>query len=423
MRKRYYRTGTVIFSIFLIAVIAVIAVFIFIYQKGLRYIKSDAGIKYFGTVDKNGDIVSGRLWFENDAADIDAQKFFIAEIRDYLIVPDISVPVLSVNDIIKYNGFDFIDKLNNILSPVYYYPLDNFLFGKSDDAVFFRSETFDEVIKEHEKNKNNIISGEIYDSDGVKWILVSENNSPSSYKNFEVANENNQIKKYKGDVLSFIKKEDIDFASFVLKDETVINLYAAKNLYRINYDKGSRAGELYIGGLNRSFEKNGTGLYYNNGGDIYFGDFINDEKNGNCALLCYGGDIYEGEIKDGKRNGAGYYKWREGDSYSGEFKDNMKNGFGINKFADGSVYEGEYKNDIKQGRGKYILSNGDIYEGDFVNDSFIGKGMYIWASGEYYEGDFDRNMHGWGTYYWTTGRTYEGWWDMGKMVLDKPSEF
>jgi hypothetical protein len=417
MRRKYRRTGSVILSIFVVAVICVIAVVIIIYQNGLRYIKSDMGIKYFGTVDKNGNIVSGRLWFESDAATVNQQKFFIIELRDPLIVSYLS-------DISNFRNFDILNAVNEALPKDFTdnYPMHNFIFNLTDDRIYFKNETFDVLIKEHQDNKNYLVSGEILDSDGINWVLVSDSASPVLYTDFEVAQVGNTARRYKGDILSYVKKEDIDFASFVFKDGTVINLYSVKNLYRINFDKGSRSGELYIGALNRSFAKDGLGLYYfSNRGDIYFGDFLNDYKKGYCQLLCDGGDTYVGEIKDDKRNGVGYYKWKEGDSYSGTFKDNLKNGNGINTFSDGSVYDGDFADNIKTGHGKYTFPDGSVYEGDFANDTFKGKGKYSWASGEYYEGDFNYNsMHGWGTYYWTTGRTYEGWWNGGAMVLEKP---
>ena len=419
MRRKYHRTGSVILSIFIFAVICVIAVVILIYQNGLRYIKSDAGIKYFGTVDKNGNILSGRLWFESDAATINTQKHFIVELRDPLLVSYLA-------GIPNARNFDILNVINESLPKDFVdsYPMNNFIFNLVDGRIFFKNETFDVLIKNHEDDKNILVSGNISASDGVDWVLVSDSLSPSSYKDFEVAQADNKARRYKGDILSFVKKEDIDFASFVFKDDTVVHLYSVKNLYRINFDKGARSGELFIGALNRSFEKDGLGLYYfSDRGDIYYGYFSNDDKKGSCQLLCDGGDTYVGEMLDGKRNGAGYYKWKDGDSYSGTFKDNLKNGSGKNIFSDGSFYEGEFLENIKNGYGKYILSNGDVYEGDFVNDSFKGKGKYSWASGEYYEGDFNFNvMHGWGTYYWATGRTYEGWWNMGKMVEDKPED-
>ena len=419
MRRKYRRTGSIILSIFIFAVVCVIAVVIFIYQKGLRYIKSDAGIKYFGTVDKNGNIVNGRLWVDSDAADVAQQKFFIVELRDPFIISYLA-------DIVNPRNFDLLDTINQSLPKDFIenYPMNNFVFNLNDDRIFLRNETFDVLIKEYEDEKNILAGGEIRDSDGINWVLVSDNTSPTSYQDFEIAQAADKIRRYKGDIFNFVKKENIDFAAFTFIDGTVINLYSVKNIYRISYDKGSRAGELYIGVLNRSFEKDGLGLYYfSNFGDIYYGGFLNDDKKGYCELVCDGGDTYEGEMSDGKRNGTGYYKWKDGDSYEGTFKDNMKDGFGVNRFSDGSVYEGEFLENIKNGYGKYTFPDGSVYEGDFINDSFKGKGKYIWATGDIYEGDFNYNsMHGWGTFYWTTGRTYEGWWNMGKMVENKPED-
>lgn len=423
MRKKYRRTGTVILSIFIVAVICVIAVVIFIYQHGLRYIKSDAGIKYFGNVDKYGDITDGRLWFEYDSATISPQKFYILELKDSQVAPDL--PGYSTfSSVLPDDILSFLNEsLPNELTV--YFPMNNVVFNSSDDRVFFRHETFDTVIKNHESINNNYIkSGEVYDSDGVKWVMIPANTSVSSYKDFEIVQEDNKVKKYKGDIFSFLNDEQINYATFTLKDGNIINLYPARGIYRISYDKGSLAEDLYIGKINASFQKDGLGLYYHiKSGDIYYGDFINGEKTGWCQFLFDTKDIYEGYIDNGKPNGEGVFKWSDGSSYSGTFKDNMKNGRGVYIFSDGSFYEGDYVDDVKQGSGKYTFASGDVYEGEFENDLFNGSGKYFWASGDYYEGDFARStLHGWGTFSWTSGRKYEGWWLEGKMVLDKPGD-
>ena len=429
MRKKYYKTGTVILGIFIAAVIAVIVTVILIHQSGLRYIKSDAGVKYFGNVDDDENIINGRLWFKSDAAAIGLQKFYIIEAKDtqsasYL--PDkntITVDLLSSQD-----NADVLSIINTYLPAEIKngYPLYNFVFNNSESGIFYKNDTFDELIKKYEDEKNIIQSGEIYTSDGGKWILIlSGSGKHTSYNNFEIVREDNREKKYKGDVLDIIRKEDIDFASFTLSGGAVINLYSTYyDVYRISYDKGTRSGELYIGLINGGFQKNGKGLYYHGkNSDIYYGNFINDEKTGKAEILSAFGDSYAGDIENGLKTGEGIFSWNDGSYYKGIFKDNMKNGAGTHVFADGSVYEGDFVNDVKNGKGKYTWSSGDIYEGDYENDLYKGKGRYTWANGDYYEGDFDHNApHGWGIYYWISGRKYEGWFSEGKLVLEKPED-
>ena len=416
MRKKYRRTWTVILAIFIIAVLAVISVAVVLYFNGFRYIKSDAGIKFFGTVDKSGDIVSGRLWYENDSAQISLQKYYILESKDGSVILPGPIDMENGTVMFPFAEVDFF--------------LDEYIFNKSDDEALLRTETIEVLIKDYENLKNNIKSAVIYDDVLRKWILSETNANPSSYKDYDVVQELLKTEKFNGDILSFLKNEDFTFAAIELKNGNTINLYAApKNLYRLDYDEGIHAGDLYIGEINKDYQNHDDkGLYFfNKTGDIYSGNFQNGERSGFGIFESGAGDRYAGNMLDGKKHGEGLFEWTDCASYNGEFFENMKHGHGKNIFANGSIYEGDYKNDVKHGVGKYTwITNGeikDVYEGDFENDLYKGQGKYTWESGEYYMGDFDHNtLHGWGTYHWTSGRSYTGWFSRGVMVFDRPDD-
>ncbi|MCL2771840.1 MAG: hypothetical protein FWD71_00700 [Oscillospiraceae bacterium] len=419
MKRKYHRTGAIILSIFIAAIICIIAVVIIIYQSGLRYMKTaDTGIKYFGSVDKSGNIANGSMWFEDTVASIGLQKFYTVEIKDKNLAGQLKILNLTpADDVLKIINDTLPKEMTD------YFPMNNFIFNTSDDRIMFHKEDFGTLIKNYQSDKNNIKYGEIHTSDGKVWILVATKTNTSSYVDFDVSQQDDKSKVYKGDVLQFVNSEQITFATFTLASGNIINLYPAYDIYRIYYEKGGHAEDLYIGAINSNIQKDGKGLYYYKSGDIYYGDFAADEKTGKCEFLFAQGDSYVGNILNGQKEGDGVFTWSDGTSYTGSFKNNMKNGHGVNVFADGSVYDGNYVNDVKQGEGKYAWANGDVYEGNFENDSYNGTGKYTWASGEYYEGDFMHNtMHGWGTYYWTSGRTYSGWFDNGKMVLEKPAD-
>lgn len=434
MKKKYRRTGSVILGIFIAAVLCIAVVSFIIYQNGLRYIKSDAGVKFFGNTDKNDNIISGRMWFESDAADVSLQKFYIIAIKDKSVfsesagMPD-QRTFLNYPGDYEYGRMDVLGDINNSLRKEITdsFPLNNIIFNKTDERILFINKTFDSMIKNYEETDIYLSGGEIYVYDGemkaIKWILSAEP-GVTSYKDFEISQADNNAKKYKDDIFGFIEKEKIVFASFELTDGSIINLYPASDkIYRINYDKGPLSGELYIGEINGDFQKNGKGMYYAKDGEIYYGDFLKDARTGKSELMSGHGDTYSGDITDGKKNGEGIFKWSDGSIYTGTFKDNMKNGSGRDVFEDGSVYEGDYVNDVKHGKGKYTWSSGEVYEGDYISDVKQGKGRYTWAGGDYYEGDFSRDIvHGWGTFYWTTGRTYEGWFLYGEMVTEKPDD-
>ena len=429
MKKKYRKTGSVILSIFIFAVLFLILVVFLIYRNGLRYIKSEAGIKYFGYVDiDTSDIFDGRLWFESDSAVVFHQGYYIFEVSDAEILS-----VMPDEDVFSIGLFDgsvnILSEINAFLPDDFtsYYPMNNIIFNKTDERLHFLTDLFEVALKDREAFGNYITRGYIWTFDeGVRtnWILDALSANPSSYKDFEVVQAENKTKKYRGNIVEFIQKETVYYASFELKNGGFLILYpASRDIYRLCYDKGVHTGDLYIGEINDLFYKNGKGFYLYESGDIYYGDFENGEQTGFCEFLYVTGDSYSGYKENGIKSGEGTFNWVDGTSYSGIFSGNTKNGFGVSVFNDGSSYEGDYVENIKHGKGKYIWSNGDVYEGDFEYDLYKGSGRYIWASGEYYEGDFNYNaLHGWGTYHWISGRTYTGWFSGGRMVREKPDD-
>jgi len=419
MKKRYHKTGTVILSIFILAVICVAAIVFFIFQSGLRYMKTEqTNIKYFGRAHPDGHITDGRMWFEDTVASVRLQRYYIVDIFDE-----------SLNEILNIKNFtpyDDVLKIINETLPDYMtdsFALNNFIFNTEYDPVFLHSEVFSDVIRNYERAKNNIISGEIYTADGTVWTLVSTKANPSSYNDFEVIPGGDKLKAHKGDIINFMESAYIRFASFNLSDGNILYLYPAHNIYRIEYDRGVDAGDLYIGPITDNLEKDGRGFYFYTTGNIYYGDFIRNEKSGSCMILFDNGDTYAGGIIDGKKEGYAVFKWVDGSEYSGEFRNNMNNGRGLYLYENGEYYDGEWLDGVKHGTGKLVFAGGDTYEGEFASDIFTGRGRYTWASGEFYEGSFMHNaMHGRGKYHWITGRSFDGWFSFGEMVLNPPDD-
>ncbi len=59
---------------------------------------------------------------------------------------------------------------------------------------------------------------------------------------------------------------------------------------------------------------------------------MDDKKNGSGVLRYDNGDVYEGQWKNNQRNGKGIYHYKNGDVFEGEFKDDKKvAGLGILK--------------------------------------------------------------------------------------------
>lgn len=82
----------------------------------------------------------------------------------------------------------------------------------------------------------------------------------------------------------------------------------------------------------------------------------NDKKNGRGVMQFANGNLYDGEWKDDDRHGKGVHYWKDfskyhGDRYDGEWVEGKFNGKGVYYFASGNKYDGELKNDKRHGKG------------------------------------------------------------------------
>lgn len=185
---------------------------------------------------------------------------------------------------------------------------------------------------------------------------------------------------------------------------------------RVTYNDGT----VYTGTLD-GYIKSGIGTLKFPNGDVFTGEFKNDEIWGQGKFVYYAtGDIYEGIIINGKKEQRGTYTYFDTNVYKGEYKNDLPNGNGTLYFYDGGVYEGNFVDGTRQGKGKYIFPSGDVYEGDFVDGKACGKGVYKFACGDVYEGEFsDGKINGKGKYTWADGRDYEGTFKNGIAVYER----
>ena len=66
------------------------------------------------------------------------------------------------------------------------------------------------------------------------------------------------------------------------------------------------------------------------------------------------------------------YTWASGNVYKGEYWEDERNGQGRMEWIDGSVYEGEWLNGIQHGFGKMTFPSGKVKEGIFEDNIFKG---------------------------------------------------
>ena len=99
-----------------------------------------------------------------------------------------------------------------------------------------------------------------------------------------------------------------------------------------------------------------------------------------CSGNCYNGqgtytyadgDIYVGEFRDNNRTGQGTYTWTNGDIYAGEFQDGKRTGQGTYTYADGEKYVGEWQDGKPHGQGTATDADGWITPGFWGNDTFF----------------------------------------------------
>ena len=198
-------------------------------------------------------------------------------------------------------------------------------------------------------------------------------------------------------------------------------------------------GDLYEGDIKNGLRDGNGKLTRSATGDVYVGQFKDDEISGKGTFTYSNGDVYEGELLNSQKHGQGKFTYANGNVYEGQFANDVRSGKGRFTWASGTHYEGDFAEDLKNGYGVMVFENGDRYEGYFKNDMREGENcIYIWNDGERYNGAFIANLmdtrkrdgegnfildangeytHGeMGIYTFSTGRTYRGYFMEGKAI-------
>lgn len=113
-------------------------------------------------------------------------------------------------------------------------------------------------------------------------------------------------------------------------------------------------------------------------------------------------------------NGYGIYEDEDGNHYEGNFKDSLYDGYGELELANGDVYKGNFKEGLYSGYGVMEYSNTTVYSGTWEDGMWEGSCKIIWDSGCVYVGEAHENlMHGMGYMIWPMGDYYIGEWRNG----------
>jgi len=134
--------------------------------------------------------------------------------------------------------------------------------------------------------------------------------------------------------------------------------------------------------------KNGARVfsYWRNGNQVsmsevwessqYNGEFDDiGQRHGKGSFTYDRGDVYMGQWLNDEAHGEGTYIWGTGGSYIGTSLNGINSGQGVLTLPSGYRYEGEFVEGLKHGQGKERLTNGDIYIGRFWKGARHGEGQ------------------------------------------------
>jgi len=126
---------------------------------------------------------------------------------------------------------------------------------------------------------------------------------------------------------------------------------------------------VYLGDVNDKGQRHGKGLLWSwdeHSKSMYYGDWKEDSRCGKGVRYNQGsGELYEGEWDNNQFHGQGVLTFSRGDRYVGTFQHSQFCGNGTFQWANGDRYEGNWKGGQMNGRGHFQESNGNVYVGYF----------------------------------------------------------
>ncbi|CAK86957.1 unnamed protein product (macronuclear) [Paramecium tetraurelia] len=175
----------------------------------------------------------------------------------------------------------------------------------------------------------------------------------------------------------------------------------------------------YYEGTSQNGKANGRGLFCS-GGYSYEGDWEDDLKQGKGQELLNGKYEYKGDFKNNVKCGEGrLIDLLTGNVYQGEFQNDQLQGQTTIEYKNGDKYFGQVitvDGQIKRnGQGIYLWVDSRKYEGQYENDLEHGDGVFMWPDQWMYKGQWQCGMqHGKGIQYNPQGKEREGIWSNGQ---------
>ena len=173
--------------------------------------------------------------------------------------------------------------------------------------------------------------------------------------------------------------KEIDLYALSQKYPRCSNINYRDECYDLERGKGfSREGywreNKLWDGVYRSTKLNEITFKYFDGTKVYVGTGCS--KNLQGWYVCKSGNKYKsvngGTIdKDGNRQGEFIVKFESGNIYEGNYKNNDEHGYGKFTWADGGVYEGNFEKSAQHGYGKHTWASGQTYQGEWRNGKMV----------------------------------------------------
>jgi hypothetical protein len=130
------------------------------------------------------------------------------------------------------------------------------------------------------------------------------------------------------------------------------------------------------------------------------------------------GEVYEGNFAENEMHGRGQLKYADGTIYDGLLEDgHMHDTHGMLRMPNGDEYIGGFVKSRYHGSGELTSFGGvPLYKGDFLNDKYHGVGTLHYDEGGMYEGKFACGVEN-GAGKWTRkdGSVVMGTWVKGFM--------
>ncbi|CEM16023.1 unnamed protein product [Vitrella brassicaformis CCMP3155] len=124
---------------------------------------------------------------------------------------------------------------------------------------------------------------------------------------------------------------------------------------------------------------------YEDEGELFEGQWVDDRIHGHGTALFASGNRYEGQWEHGRINGEGKLTYQKGAECEGDWVDGTMHGRGTYRYFEGDVYQGQWRNDKGHGEGAEtpVSAKDNVveYESDGVNGKMHGKSTCMFPDG------------------------------------------